>query len=32
MPWFERNVTAEAPDRLRVADITYVLTWAGLCI
>jgi putative transposase len=25
----ERNFTAEAPDRLWVADITYVPTWAG---
>ena len=25
----ERNFTAEAPDRLWVADITYIPTWAG---
>ena len=25
----DRNFTAEAPDRLWVADITYVATWAG---
>ena len=25
----DRNFTAEAPDRLWVADITYVPTWAG---
>jgi putative transposase len=25
----ERNLTAEAPDRLWVADITYVPTWTG---
>jgi putative transposase len=25
----ERNFTAEAPDRLCVADITYIPTWAG---
>ena len=25
----ERNFTAEAPDRLWVADITYVHTWEG---
>ena len=25
----ERNFTAESPDRLSVADITYIPTWAG---
>ncbi len=25
----ERNFTAEAPDQLWVADITYIPTWAG---
>ena len=25
----ERNFTADAPDRLSVADITYIPTWAG---
>jgi len=25
----ERQLTAEAPDRIRVADITYVPTWTG---
>ncbi len=25
----DRNFAAEAPDRLWVADITYVPTWAG---
>ncbi len=25
----ERNFTAKAPDRLWVADITYISTWAG---
>src|SRR5690242_21925176 len=25
----DRNFTAEAPDRLWVADITYIPTWAG---
>ena len=25
----ERNFTAEAPDRLWVADVTYIPTWAG---
>ena len=28
----ERNFTAEAPDRLWVADITYIPTWAGFSI
>jgi len=27
----DRDFTAEAPDRLWVADLTYVRTWAGLC-
>jgi putative transposase len=26
----ERNFTAPAPNRLWVADLTYVATWAGL--
>jgi putative transposase len=28
----ERNFTAEAPDRLWVADITYIPTWAGVSL
>ena len=28
----ERNFTAEAPDRLWVADITYIPTWAGFSL
>ena len=28
----DRNFTAEAPDRLWVADITYVPTWAGFFV
>jgi len=27
----DRDFTAEAPDRLWVADLTYVRTWAGFC-
>ncbi len=27
----ERDFTAEAPNRLWVADLTYVRTWAGFC-
>jgi putative transposase len=27
----ERNFTAPAPNRLWVADLTYVATWAGFC-
>ncbi len=27
----ERDFTASAPDRLRVADFTYVSTWSGFC-
>jgi putative transposase len=27
----DRNFTASAPDRLWVADFTYVRTWAGFC-
>ena len=27
----ERNFTAAAPNRLWVADLTYVSTWAGSC-
>jgi len=27
----DRDFTAEAPDRLWLADITYVRTWAGFC-
>lgn len=27
----ERDFSAEAPDRLWVADLTYVRTWAGFC-
>ncbi|MGH2577175.1 MAG: IS3 family transposase [Actinomycetota bacterium] len=27
----ERDFTAQAPDRLWLADITYVRTWAGFC-
>jgi putative transposase len=27
----ERDFTAEAPDHLWVADLTYVRTWAGFC-
>lgn len=27
----ERNFTADGPDQLYVADITYIPTWAGFC-
>ncbi len=27
----ERDFTAEAPNRLWIADLTYVRTWAGFC-
>ena len=27
--WVERHFQADGPDRLGVADITYVPTWAG---